>query len=157
EAPPSMLIPLLILALFAIVSGYVGVPPILGGGNYIQQFLTPAANEAASESQGTSNVEAILMATSTGAALLGLGFAYLFYVAKPGLPQKLVTRFHALYSIIVNKYYVDELNDTVIVWPIVTVSREFLWKFVDNVMIDGAINGLAYVVRGAGAGLRHMQ
>jgi NADH-quinone oxidoreductase subunit L len=157
ESPPSMLIPLVILALFTIVSGYVGVPPVLGGGNHIQQFLTPAAHEAESESQAASTVEIILMATSTGAALLGLGLAYLFYVAKPELPERLATKSHALYSIVFNKYYVDELYDTVIVWPIVAISREFLWKVVDNLMIDGAVNGIGYVVRGVGAGLRHMQ
>jgi NADH-quinone oxidoreductase subunit L len=157
ESPRSMLVPLVVLALFAIIAGYIGVPPILHGNNTIQQFLTPAAHEAESESQGTSTIEAILMACSTGAALLGLGFAYLFYVAKPELPQKLATRFHALYSIVLNKYYVDELYDTVIVWPIFTISRDLFWKVVDTLMIDGAVNGIGYVVRGAGAGLRHMQ
>ena len=65
---------------------------------------------------------------------------------------------HAMYSIVVNKYYVDELYDTVIVWPIVRTSREFLWKFVDIVddrrQLSTASAGL---VRGAGAGLRRMQ
>jgi NADH-quinone oxidoreductase subunit L len=45
----------------------------------------------------------------------------------------------------------------VIVWPIVATSREFLWKVVDNLMIDGAVNGIGFVVRGVGGGLRHMQ
>jgi NADH-quinone oxidoreductase subunit L len=157
ESPPSMLIPLVVLAFFALVAGYVGVPPILGGNDPIQQFLTPASHEPESESPGTSEVETILLAASTVASLLALGLAYLFYVAKPELPQRLVTRFHSLYSIVFNKYYVDELYDTVIVWPIVTVSREFFWKVVDSLMIDGAVNGVGYVVRGVGAGLRHMQ
>jgi NADH-quinone oxidoreductase subunit L len=157
ESPRSMLVPLIVLAVFAIVAGYVGVPPILHGNNTIQQFLTPAAHEAESESQGTSTVEVILMVCSTGAAFLGLAIAYLFYLAKPELPQKLATRFHALYSIVLNKYYVDELYDMVIVWPIVTVSRDLFWKVVDTLMIDGAVNGIGHVVRGAGAGLRHMQ
>jgi NADH-quinone oxidoreductase subunit L len=157
ESPPSMLVPLVILAIFSIIAGYVGVPRILGGDNHIQQFLTPSAHEAESESLGTSTIEAILMATSTAAALAGLAFAYLFYVAKPALPQKMAAKFHALYSIVANRYYVDELYNMVIVWPIVTISREFLWKVVDSVMIDGAVNGIGHVVRGVGGGLRHMQ
>jgi NADH-quinone oxidoreductase subunit L len=157
ESPPSMLIPLLVLAVLAIVAGYVGVPPIIGGSNAIQQFLTPAAHEAETESLGTSTVEVILMVISTGAALLGLALAYVFYVARPELPQRLATKFHALYSIVFNKYYVDELYDMLIVWPVVAVSREFLWKVLDSLMIDGAVNGVGYVVRGVGAGLRHMQ
>jgi NADH-quinone oxidoreductase subunit L len=155
ESPKSILIPLVVLAFFSIVAGYVGVPPVLGGGNHIEHFLTPAAHE--SESLATSSVEVILMATSTAAAFLGLALAYLFYVSKPELPRKIAESLHALYSIVVNKYYVDELYDMFIVHPIVVVSREFLWKAVDVLMIDGAVNGVGHLVRASGTGLRHMQ
>jgi NADH-quinone oxidoreductase subunit L len=157
ESPKSMLIPLIVLAFLSIVGGYAGVPPILGGGNHIEHFLTPAAQEVESEATGTSAIEMILMAASTGAAFLGLALAYVFYVSKPELPRKLAASLHALYSIIVNKYYVDELYDLVIVRPVVVASRELLWKVVDVLMIDGAVNGVGHVVRGAGGALRHMQ
>src|SRR5262249_31791540 len=148
---------MVILAILSILAGYAGVPPILGGSNHIQQFLTPGTGETESENPGISTVEAILMAASTGSALLGLVLAYSFYVAKPQLPRKLATSFHAMYSIVLNGYYVDELYDTVIVWPIVIASREFLWRFVDVAMIDGAVNAIGYLIRGAGSGLRYMQ
>jgi NADH-quinone oxidoreductase subunit L len=167
ESPPSILVPLAVLAIFSIVSGYAGVPQILGGANRIEQFLTPAAHEIESESAGTSTTEAILMGASAGAAILmgasagaailGFVLAYLFYVARTELPRKLANQFHALYSIVVNGYYVDELYDTVIVWPVVAASREFLWKVVDTLMIDGAVNGIGNLVRATGGGLRHMQ
>jgi NADH-quinone oxidoreductase subunit L len=57
----------------------------------------------------------------------------------------------------VNKYYVDELYDAIIVWPVVQASREFLWKFVDTLMIDGAVNAVGRLVRGTAGGLKHMQ
>ncbi|HYR44551.1 MAG TPA: NADH-quinone oxidoreductase subunit L [Terriglobia bacterium] len=157
ESPKSMLMPLVILAVFSIVAGFAGVPPALGGGNHIEQFLTPAAHEAESESLGTTAIELTLMAISTGAALAGAGLAYMFYVARPELPETLARKAHAMYSIMTNKYYVDEVYDAVIVWPVVRMSREFLWKFVDAFMIDGAVNGIGRVVRGSAAGLRHMQ
>src|SRR5437588_9306341 len=152
-----MLIPLVILALFSIVAGFAGIPPVLGGGNRIQQFLTPAAHEAQSESQGTTAIELTLMAISTGVALTGAGLAYMFYVARPELPETLAAKAHAMYSIMMNKYYVDELYDAVIVWPVVRMSREFLWNFVDAFMIDGAVNGVGRIVRGSASGLRRMQ
>ena len=62
-----------------------------------------------------------------------------------------------MYSIMTNKYYVDEVYDAFIVWPVVRMSREFLWKFVDAFMIDGAVNGIGRLVRGSAGGLRHMQ
>ena len=62
-----------------------------------------------------------------------------------------------MYSIMVNKYYVDEVYDAFIVWPIVQGAREFLWKFVDIFMIDGSVNGIGWTIRGTAAGLRRMQ
>ena len=157
ESPNSMLVPLLVLALLSMLAGLVGVPPALGGGNHIEHFLTPAAHEAESESLGTSGTEMLLMAASTGAAIGGFLLAYLFYVAKPELPERLAAKAHAMYSIMLNKYYVDEVYDAVLVWPIVQTSREFLWKVVDVLMIDGAVNGVGRLVRGSAGGLRHMQ
>src|SRR2546428_1771965 len=69
ESPKSMLMPLGILAICSILAGFAGVPPALGGGNRIEHFLTPAAYEAKSETLATGTMEAILMASSTGAAL----------------------------------------------------------------------------------------
>src|SRR5205807_3036186 len=69
ESPPSMLIPLIILAVCSVLAGFVGVPPVLGGSNHIEQFLTPAAPAAKSESLGTSGIELVSMALDTGAAL----------------------------------------------------------------------------------------
>jgi NADH-quinone oxidoreductase subunit L len=157
ESPPSMLIPLVVLAIFSMLAGFVGVPAVLGGGNQIEHFLTPAAHETESESLATGGTEMLLMAASTGAALSGLMLAYLFYVARPELPARLTAKAHAMYSIMLHKYYVDELYDAVIVWPVVRTSREFLWKFVDTIIIDGTVNSVGNFVRGLAKGLRHMQ
>jgi NADH-quinone oxidoreductase subunit L len=152
ESPNSMLIPLIVLALFSMIAGYVGIPAALHGHNYIEHFLTPEAHENANEV-----LEIFLMVASVVAALGGLLVAYMFYVAKPELPEKLANKAHALYSIIQNKYYVDELYDAVIVHPLVRTSTEFLWKFVDVIVIDGAVNGVGSLVRGSAKGLRRMQ
>jgi NADH-quinone oxidoreductase subunit L len=159
ESPASMLLPLAILAILSIVAGFVGVPAVLGGGNHIEHFLAAegAGEAAAAEAHESGAIETVLMAVSTGAALGGLLLAYLFYVAKPELPERLAAKAHAMYSILLNKYYVDELYDAVIVWPVVRTSREFLWKFVDAFMIDGAINGVGVLVRQSARGLRRMQ
>ena len=146
ESPSSMVAPLIILAIFSIVAGYIDIP----------HFLTPASLETEREAV-SSSTQILLMAASTTVALLGFALAYLFYVARPGLPDRLATRAHAMYSILVNKYYVDELYDAIIVWPIVQTSRELLWKVVDTLMIDGAVNAVGRLVRGSASGLKHMQ
>src|SRR5438128_10805434 len=127
ESPNSMLMPLVILAFCSILAGFAGVPPVLGGDNHIQQFLTPAAHEVKSESLGTTAIELILMAVSAGAALAGAGLAYLFYIARPTLPERLSAKAHSMYSIMLNKFYVDEIYDAVVVWPVVRMSSEVLW------------------------------
>jgi NADH-quinone oxidoreductase subunit L len=62
-----------------------------------------------------------------------------------------------MYSILVNKYYVDELYDAIIVWPVIRASRDFLWRVVDASFIDGIVNGVGQTVRGSAAALRRMQ
>jgi len=97
------------------------------------------------------------MGVSVFAALGGLALAYVFYVAKPDLPRRLSEQAHALYSLLLHKYYVDEIYDAIIVWPVFQASRDFLWKIVDVVIIDGTVNGLGGTVRFSARVLRHMQ
>ncbi len=150
ESPASMLVPLAILAIFSIIAGYVGIPAALGGHNNIEVFL---GGEEAAE----SSAELILMLVSVAVAFGGMGTAYLFYVARPDLPARLASSAHAMYAILVNKYYVDEVYNVAVVKPILRWSREFLWKFVDEGIIDGTVNATGQVVRAAGSGFRHMQ
>jgi NADH-quinone oxidoreductase subunit L len=156
ESPKSMLLPLVVLAGLSMVAGYVGVPASLHGNDRIEQFITPT-EPTQSESTGGNIRELELMAVSTAAALAGALTAYLFYSAKPELPGILASKAHSMYSILLNKYYVDELYDSVIVLPLLQMSREFFWKFLDVFMIDGAVNGIGELVRGSAGGLRHMQ
>jgi len=157
ESPKSMLFALVALAVLSTVAGFVGVPRVLHGGDRIEGFLTPTAAETKSESPEEADIELLLMGASIVAVAGGALTAYLFYYKKLELPEKLATQAHAMYSILLNKYYVDEIYDAVMVWPIVQTSREFLWKFMDVEVIDGAVNGIGKLVRGSAGGLRHMQ
>jgi NADH-quinone oxidoreductase subunit L len=157
ESPSPMLLPLIVLAILSIVAGYVGIPPALGGHERIAEFLnlgTPAAEGA--EHPGLA-LEWILMGSSIAAAGIGLLIAYICYVKSPELPRRIAASAAALYSILTAKYYVDEIYETILVWPIVATSREFLWQFVDVSVIDGAVNGVGQGVRSLAGGLRHMQ
>ena len=173
ESPPSMLIPLVVLAILSIIGGYVGVPKALGGSDQIEHFLaaetgrgnsfgpTEISERDARLERGTEEIaestEYMLMAGSVGAALLGLAVAYVFYVAKPELPSQLAAKAHAVYALLFNKYYVDEIYDAIFVWPVFRMARDFLWKFVDVILIDGTVNGVGGLVRFWGRVFRHMQ
>jgi NADH-quinone oxidoreductase subunit L len=149
ESPASMLFPLVILAVLAVVGGYIGVPAFLGGGE------AHAVAEAAEH--GGADMERILMAASVAIALGGLALAWLFYVAKPELPGKLASSFNAMYTILAHKYYIDEIYDRVIVWPILGISRQVLWKIFDVKIIDGSIDDLGKLTQFIARGLRLMQ
>ncbi len=158
ESPASMLAPLIVLAVLSIAGGYLGVPAALGGNNHIAAFLAPSSPMAMSSPEESSQTtDLALMGVSTLAAFAGLGLAYIFYVAKPELPQKMASGAHAVYGLLMNKYYIDEIYDGAIVAPIASGAREFLWKFVDVIAIDGFVNGVGGFVRLSSRVLRHMQ
>jgi len=62
-----------------------------------------------------------------------------------------------LHKILYNKYYVDELYQAAVIDPLVWISRNVLWKAVDEGAIDGAVNGIGHGVREIGDGVRHTQ
>ena len=66
-------------------------------------------------------------------------------------------RMHGLYTLLLHKYYVDELYDGAVVQPIKLLSTGGLWKGVDAGAIDGAVNGIGQTVRAASGALRRVQ
>jgi NADH-quinone oxidoreductase subunit L len=168
ESPRVMLAPLVILAVLAVVGGYVGVPHSLGGENHFERFLAPAvgapvvAAPAGMEHEGAAaaaevGAERMLTAASVGAAALGLFFAWLLYHKRRDLPEKIALAFGGMYTAVANKYYVDEGYDAVLVQPVIEGSTRLLWRGVDAGLIDGAVNHAAGDVRRLSDTLRHMQ
>jgi NADH-quinone oxidoreductase subunit L len=174
EAPWSMAIPLILLAVGSVVAGYVGVPHALGGSNRIESFLEPSfeahaaaghdtATPAAAETQEPEaahtdvETERTLMALSVGIALAGIGLAWYFWLANRTVVEGLATSFAPIHRLLLNKYYVDELYDAAIVQPVKKLSTGALWKGVDAGLIDGTVNGVGLAVSVASTGLRRMQ
>jgi len=154
ESPMVMLVPLMILAVLSFVGGWVGI-----GGRF-EHFLAPVFGEGASTvatealSHGT---ELALMAISLGAAGLGWYLAYLLYLKRPELPQKMADMLGGLYQAVVNKYYIDEIYATLFVKPLVDGSTRILWHGVDQGVIDAAVNDAADGARHVSDAARHMQ
>jgi NADH-quinone oxidoreductase subunit L len=158
ESPALMLIPLIVLALFSFIAGYVGLPPALSGTHeLIGEFLHSATPHGEGGEHLAVSLEWILLSASVLAAGVGASLAYLLYVLRPELPGRISSAASALYSILTNKYYVDEIYDAILVHPIVVTSRELLWKFVDVLIIDGLVNGIGQAVRSSADALRQIQ
>jgi NADH-quinone oxidoreductase subunit L len=145
ESPKIMTAPLTILAILSIVGGFVGIPHIF---NKFEHFLEPVFRRyrAVDIFEGTHelvNFELIVMGVSVLIAFLGIGFAYLFYVAKPAIPFNLSLKMKNAYNFLYRKWYVDELYDVLIVRPLNFISDVIFWRGVDMKIIDGFINRLA--------------
>jgi NADH-quinone oxidoreductase subunit L len=162
ESPLVMTLPLMVLALMAIIGGWVGIPAALGGHNEIEHFLDPVfatASEpaAAIASHGT---EIGLAIVSVLVALTGLFFAYLLYIRKPGNSKKLVeangaTKFG--YSLLDHKYWVDEIYGRGIVTPLLWSSRMILNGLIDGGIVQGTVAIFTGATGAASSLARRMQ
>ena len=76
------------------------------------------------------------------AMVLGLGLAWIFYIANPALPKRLAEAQRPLYLFLLNKWYFDEIYNAVLVRPFIGLGRMF-WKRGDGNVIDGFLNGVA--------------
>jgi NADH-quinone oxidoreductase subunit L len=155
ESPMVMLVPLMLLAALSLVGGLVGI------GDRFEHFLAPvfgsgevadAAGEAAS--RGT---ELLLMGISVAVAIAGGILAWVLYVSRPYLPQKIADALGGFYQAIVNKYWIDELYAAVFVKPLIDGSTRILWQGVDRRVIDDTINDAADGARHLSDEVRHMQ
>jgi len=152
EAPKSMTIPLIVLAVLSLIGGYVGIPHSLGGSNRFEGFLASVFGHNPPESHVGSHSpssEYLLMIISIIIVLIGILIAHRLYIRNPETPKKLAQRFKTPYRIIFNKYYVDEFYSMVIVKPVINFAL-FLWKIVDVKIIDGTANGIASLTKWAG-------
>jgi NADH-quinone oxidoreductase subunit L len=142
ESPVVMTAPLAVLAILSLGGGFLfPVPAFL-------DRVFPAMEEG--ENAG-------LMAISVAAGFIGIGLAWLFYVARPGLADSFARGAGWFYRAVYNKYFVDEIYDAALVQPIVVGSRQVLWRGVDAGLIDGSVNGIGQRARSIGAVLRLLQ
>jgi NADH-quinone oxidoreductase subunit L len=97
--------------------------------------------------------------TAVAVAGLGAALASWLYLRRPELTERIAAAFKGGHQLIVNKYYVDEIYDALIVRPLVAVSDRVLFRVVDAVVIDGVmVNGTARGVRALAAhGLKYAQ
>jgi len=115
---------------------------------------------AATEHAGPHHVSTAMTWTfgiiSTLVALSGIGVAYLTYIRKTISAEAIATRYHGIYTFLLNKWYIDELYAFAIVNPLKRLAT-FLWKVVDVNIIDAAVNGVATGIGAISQRLRHVQ
>jgi NADH-quinone oxidoreductase subunit L len=166
ESPRNMTVPLIFLAILSTVGGWVAAPHLVGGTDYFEKFLHPvftayAPSGAETAVEGTEPAGMMLLHALIGwpvlVALVGLLLAWWFYLKSPQTPKKWAESLRAPYTLVLHKYYVDELYNTAIIQPLLWISTHVLWHAVDETVIDGTVNGVARVARESGSQLREIQ
>jgi NADH-quinone oxidoreductase subunit L len=173
ESPKSMTVPLMILAFFSIVAGFLGWPKALFGSNRFEHYLEPvfgptarllAKTAPAHVAQGAAETahhdptEYALMTLSVAVAIGAGWLAYRVYgKAGKGYREPIEAGARPVYDVLYNKYYVDEAYDYAFTGRRKVGGARLgamglgdaLWKFDANV-IDGGVNGAGWLTKLAG-------
>jgi NADH-quinone oxidoreductase subunit L len=154
ESPPTMTVPLAVLALCAVAVGFVGVPPEHGA---YHRFVEPVFLAAGGAAPHAAPVGELAMAlVSLAIAVAGIVVATQFYLRQPELPDRWAARYPAAYRILLHKYYVDEWYDALFVEPIRRVAT-WCWRRFDEPVVDGSVNGIGALVQTGSVLLRYLQ
>jgi NADH-quinone oxidoreductase subunit L len=177
ESPPVMTVPLIILAVFALIAGWVGIPFI---GNPLAHYLEGA--EAMVENANLG-LEIGLMALSTVVALTGIGAAYwLYHRRQPRTVEEDPLRgLGPLWTLLRNKWYFDEFYGATVVKGTLVLADAFrafdlgivdglvnlagyatvafsrLQRWIDTHIVDGAVNAVGWVTTKGGNALKYVQ
>lgn len=147
ESKWTMTLPLVILAVFAVGAGWVGIPehfPVLGGliPNWFHEFV----GSTLAEHPKAVEFNIIPLLTSLVVALGGLALGYYVYRdVKAGQPDPLVKVLGPIHPVLKNKYYFDELYDFLFVRPAIWVAEKFTSQWMDQTVIDGVLHFFAYL------------
>ena len=144
ESPIAMTLPLMVLAFFAVVAGFIGIPELFApNAHALEHFLAPvfAGSTAIAHAHHIAHsTEWILMGSATTIILMVIVYAITkFKKYEKAEPNT------GIASILENKWYIDELYDTVIVKPLYWFAS-FLKNSVEKFVIDGAVNGVGKLV-----------
>ncbi len=165
ESPLTMTFPLMVLALLSVVGGFLGVPEALGGHsipNLLEHWLEPVFKQGQEilhrpEVHEVHSIEYILMAASLAVAIVGILVATSMYKKASNKPTEYAERFKGLYTLLWNKYFLDEFYHKVFVNSFFALSNSFLWKIFDVKIVDGVVNGTAQLIERGAQGLRRLQ
>jgi NADH-quinone oxidoreductase subunit L len=155
ESPGVMTIPLMLLCVGAVASGWVGIPHLLGGGAHFTEFMKPVLGHL--EGHGTHSEEWMVMGISVVAGLAGIGLAAFVYLREGTLADRVASRFGFVHKVLWNKYYVDELYDFIIVRPTFWVAKNVIVGVTDGKIIEGVVNGVPGLIGRFSSWLRGLQ
>jgi NADH-quinone oxidoreductase subunit L len=156
ESPVAITFPLIVLAILAVVGGWIGIPEIfMHGGHRLEAFLEPIftqSNLIATKHETSHSTEYILMGISVAGAFIALLYAW----KKFSKYEKSDAEETGIGKVLANKWYVDELYDSIIVKPIQSLAT-FFNNVIEKNVIDGFVNGVGKAVNYGSRQIRLLQ
>jgi NADH-quinone oxidoreductase subunit L len=144
ESPIAMTLPLMVLAFFAVVAGFIGIPELFApNAHALEHFLAPvfAGSAALTHAHHLEHAtEWILMGTATTIILIVIVYAITKFKKYTSTEPNT-----GIGKVLENKWYIDELYDTVIVNPLHWFAG-FLKNTIEKYVIDGTVNGVGKLV-----------
>jgi NADH-quinone oxidoreductase subunit L len=161
ESPLIMALPLIVLAIFSTIGGWIGLPEGILWGNAFEHFLAPIAPTVTrglgATVAGAGLSPPIASTIAFALAVTGIAIAWMFYLQKPDWPGRLAENLRGFYSLLLRKYYIDELYNTLVGRPLFWISQFVLFRGIDAGIIDGIVDGTGLGVEGSGEGLRQIE
>jgi len=183
ESPWTITLVLTVLAAGAILVSFLGLPAAWTGHEpLLEHWLSPSIPAEIAFAEKPHSMEFLFQAIGVGAGAVGFFFAWLLYKdAKSTVPARLKERFIAAWTVVYNKYYVDELYDLVVIRPSLAFARAMSWfdghiidwlvnlagsitrgfagidGWIDKWFVDGTVNAVATLVIDGGRALRRVQ
>jgi NADH-quinone oxidoreductase subunit L len=144
EAPFSMLIPLAVLAVGSIAAGFFGaniLHMVSVDGNFFEGAIFVAA-EKINLLEEIHHAPFLVKISPLVVGMIAIALAYVFYLKKTDLPEKLANAAKPFYQLSLNKWYFDEIYEFILVKPTKKIG-DFLWRIIDIKFVDGVPNGAA--------------
>jgi NADH-quinone oxidoreductase subunit L len=160
ESPKSMTFPMIVLAALSVFGGMIGIPQLLGGNDNIHDFLSPifVASEPVLKhglAEVNEQTEFWLMLVPLALIFMVIYVAYSIYVKKRSDLQEEKER-SFIENLVFNKYYIDELYESIIQKPISGLSV-FFHDVIEVKVIDWVVNNTGILIVWAGRNIRYVQ
>jgi NADH-quinone oxidoreductase subunit L len=153
--------PLAVLGILTVLGGLLNVPALYHGGEWLHHWLEPVTQPGAAllpEYHLSAGAEWLLVGIAVATAAICIVGAWRLLKPEGLVPARNAPEERGFQRVLRNKWYVDEIYDALIVRPLIWLSREILWKRVDQQVIDGAaVNGAARGARALGWANRWLQ
>jgi len=157
ESPSAMTVPLIVLAVLSVVGGFIGIPAVFAENqHWLQNFLAPIFAESTKLAEAhhlSHSQEYLMMGVVTLLIVIVIAFAVKTFKHYTSANE---TTESGLGKLLMNKWYVDELYNTIVVNPLNALGG-LLKNVVEKAGIDGAVNGVGKLVAYGSRQLRLIQ